>query len=85
MFAYRVDTGAGAFVMTSIAMDNVRDDELEGGEVVQVGTHVLHVIQYKGQSGVTYVDPSHRGYIFFAPEGPADELVRLVATAVGDH
>jgi anti-sigma factor RsiW len=85
MFSYRVDTGAGAFVLTSVAMDNVRDDELDGGEAVQVGNHVLHVIQLNRQFGVTYVDPNHRGYIFFAPQVSADELVRLVATALGDH
>jgi anti-sigma factor RsiW len=85
MFSYRVDAGAGAFVLTSVAMDNVRDDELDGGEAVQVGNHVLHVIQFNRQFGVTYVDPNHRGYIFFAPQVPADELVRLVATALGDH
>ena len=54
-------------------------------EAVQVGSHLLHVIQYKGQFGVTYVDANHRGYIFFAPEVPADDLVRLVATSMRDH
>jgi anti-sigma factor RsiW len=85
MFAYRVDTGTRAFVLTTFAMDNVRDDELDSEEAVQVGSHLLHVIQYKGQFGVTYVDANHRGYIFFAPEVPADDLVRLVATSIADH
>jgi anti-sigma factor RsiW len=85
MFSFRVDTSAGSFVLTSAALDNVRPDELDGGEPVQVGNHVLHVIQYNGQFGVTYVDANHHGYIFFAPQVPADELVRLVATALGDR
>ena len=85
MFAYRVDTGAGAFVLTSVAMDDVRPDELDAGDAVQIGNHVLHVIQYNGQYGVTYLDANHRGYIFFAPQVSVDDLLRLVATALGDR
>lgn len=81
LLSYQINTGTGPFVLTALVLRDVRGDELAEGDEVQVGNRMLHVFEYKGQLAVTYVDPDHMGYMFFAPDLSTDDLVRLVVSS----
>jgi hypothetical protein len=88
LLAYDVHTGRETFVLTALALANVHDGELQGGDEVRVGNRTLHVMQDdSGRIAVTYVDANHRGYMFLAPALAANDLVRLVVASnlLGNH
>jgi anti-sigma factor RsiW len=81
LLAYRVDEGAGPFLLTALVVRDVHGDELAAGDEVVVGHRTLHVLEQEGRMWVTYVGPDHMGYAFMAPSLSADDLVRVVVSS----
>jgi anti-sigma factor RsiW len=78
LVSYEVNLTGQAFVLSVIAVRDVRDDEMMDGTEVAVGGRTMHVLEEDGHTMVTYVDANHIGYMFFAPDLSANELVWLV-------
>jgi anti-sigma factor RsiW len=66
------------FLLSMVAIQDVRDGELAEGDEVDVEGRVLHVVEEDGRVAVTFVDGNHVGYAFIAPELSANELVWVV-------
>jgi anti-sigma factor RsiW len=78
MVSYQVDVAGNPAVLSALVVLDVRPDEMNDGDEVRVRDRTLHIVETQGRAFVTYVDPNHRGYMFFAPELSVDDLVRLV-------
>lgn len=75
---YQADLGSGPINLSAVVVRDLRPDELSGGQEVQVGRLILHMIEIDGTPAVTYVDDNHTGYVFMSEQLGARELVRLV-------
>jgi len=78
LMSYQVELGGGSFVLSVLAVRDLRGDEMTEGDEVRVGDRTLHVIESDGRTMVTYVDGNHIGYMFMAPELSVNELISLV-------
>jgi anti-sigma factor RsiW len=75
---WQIDLGRGPFVLSMVAIQDVRDGELEGGEEQEINGRTVHVVEDGGRFAVTFIDANHIGYAFMAPELSPRELVALV-------
>jgi anti-sigma factor RsiW len=81
LLSYEATIGDNRIGLTAVVVTGLRGDELNHGEVVQVGDKDLWVHDANGMPVVTYSDPvSGVGYVFCSRWLAADELVRLVVT-----
>lgn len=67
------------FVLSVLAVHDLRDDEMRNGTPVRVNDRTLYVTEWKGHAVVTYVAPNRVGFVFLAPELTASELIGLVS------
>lgn len=83
LLAYQMDLEGRQFVAKVIAVRDIREDELQDGDVVKIGDRTLHVMQEAGQTFVTYVDSRrHNGFIYSAPDISPNELVWLAGSGL---
>ena len=78
MLRYLVSVGPNRVTLTVVLISDLRGDELQGGQEVQVGRLKLHVYDADGQPAVTYVDENRIGYVFTSERMSASELLSLV-------
>ena len=78
MLRYLVSVGPNRVTLTAVLISDLRGDELQGGQEVQVGRLKLHVYDADGQPAVTYVDENRIGYVFTSERMSASELLSLV-------
>jgi anti-sigma factor RsiW len=78
---YDVNTGDARFRLMAMAIPDIGPDALSNGVEVYVGNRMVHLIEYEGQSVVTYVAPDHIGYAFIADRVGPEELLRLVVSS----
>lgn len=77
--AYLVNS---SFVLTALAIPDIKPTELDGGDEVNAGDRKLHVVDDHGRVAVTYFDADdHVGYVFYAPDLGDEDLVRLVVAS----
>lgn len=78
---YDVNTGDARFRLMAMEIPDIGPDSLSNGAEVYVGNRMVHLIEYEGQSIVTYVAPDHIGYAFIADRVGPEELLRLVVSS----
>lgn len=84
LMSYRMTVDGSGFVMSVLAVRDLRDDEMQDGDEIRIGGHTLHVLDDDGKTAITYVDSSHHiGYMFMAPALDVNELIWLVGGLVG--
>lgn len=72
------------FLLSVLAVHDLKDDEMRDGTPVRVNDRTLFVFQTKDQRGmpvpvVSYVAPNRLGFMFVAPEISANELISLAS------
>jgi hypothetical protein len=76
--------GRPPFVLSVLAVHDLRDDELRNGTPVRVNDRTMFVFESRDQVGrrqtvVSYVAPNNVGFMFVAPELSVGELISLVS------
>jgi mycothiol system anti-sigma-R factor len=74
------------FGLAVLAVHDLRDDELRGGNPVRVNGRTLYVFQWSDERGrpqamVSYVAPNRVGFMFVAPELSVEDLIGVVSRA----
>ncbi len=80
LLAYDVRLADARIGLTALVIRDVRPEELDGGQEIQVGNRVLHVMESGGKTAVTFIDSDRMGYAFMSDRLSPDELVRLVVS-----
>jgi hypothetical protein len=78
LLSYQVSLKNHPFVLSVLVVQDVKPDEMEDGDEVQVGDRTMHVVESEGRNMVTYVDADRLGYMFLAPDVAVNDLVQLV-------
>lgn len=81
LLKYLVSMGSNQFTLTAVLIDNMRRDELAGGQPIKVGDRTLHVHDANGTPAITYVDEHGMGYTFAADRLSPQELLELVVSS----
>jgi anti-sigma factor RsiW len=87
LLKYRVSMGSKVITLTAVVMDDMRGDELSGGQPVKVGgNRMLYIHSANGTPAVTFVDDSapvgaRIGYAFAADGLSPNELLDLVVSS----
>ena len=72
--------GQAPFVLSVLAVHDLRDNEMRDGTPVRVNDRTLFVFESKkGEAVVSYVAPNRVGFMFVAPELSVGELISLVS------
>ena len=76
--------GKSPFMLSVLAVHDLRDDEMRDGTPVRVNDRTLFVFETRDERGfpvavVSYVAPNRRGFMFVAPELSVEELIGLVS------
>lgn len=79
LLSYQIDLDGRPFVLSVLAVRDLRDGEMNDGDEVEVNGRSMHVIvDAQGRTAVTTVGADHMGYMFMAPALSTNELVWLV-------
>ncbi len=79
LMSYRMTLDGNDFVMSVLAVKDLRDEEMQDGDEVRICGRTLHVVEQDGKTAITYVDSAHHlGYMFMAPALDVNELIWLV-------
>lgn len=81
LLQYKVSLDDAPLRLSAVVVQGLGRDELSGGQAIEVGDRVLHLIDIEGSPAVTFVDPNSTGYVFMAERLTANELVRLVVSS----
>jgi anti-sigma factor RsiW len=81
LLQYQVSLGDAPFHLSAVVLRDVRPDEMTGGQEIQVGDRMLHLVQIENTPAVTYVDENHTAYVFMSERLTANELVRFVVSS----
>lgn len=81
LMSYRMDSEHGPYVMSVLAVRDLREGEMQDGDEIHIGGgRTLHILEEAGRTTVSYVDPARRiGYYYMAPDLSPNELVGVVA------
>jgi hypothetical protein len=79
---YLVTSGQSTFTLTAVVIDDLQNDDLNGGTPIKVGgDRTLHIYDANGIPAVTYVDEHGMGYAFASDRLTAQELLELVVSS----
>ena len=81
LMSYQMDSEHGSYVMSVLAVRDLRDGEMQDGDEIHIGAgRTLHILEEAGRTTVSYVDPArHIGYYYMAPDLSPNELVGVVS------
>ncbi len=80
LLAYDVALGDARFGLSALVIRNASSEDLSGGQEIQVGNRVLHVMDSDGLTAVTFIDTDHMGYAFMSDRLSTNDLVQLVVS-----
>jgi len=81
MLQYKVSLDDTPLRLSAVVVQGLGRDELSGGQAIEVGDRVLHLVEIEDTPAVTFVDQNNTGYVFMAERLTANELVRLVVSS----
>ena len=81
LLQYQVSLGDAPFTLSAVVLRELRNDDLSGGQEIQVGDRTLHLVEIDNTPAVTYVDENRTGYVFMSERLTATELVRFVVSS----